>query len=80
MCGTMYGMRRTTIYLPDELKSALERTAAAEGRSEADVVRSALATATAKHVYPPPRLPLFNSGDSTLAERVDEELARGFGE
>jgi len=28
---------------------------------------------------PKPRLPLFASGDSTLAERVDEELAEGFG-
>lgn len=76
----MYAMRRTTIHLPDELKVALERTAAAEGRSEAEVVRSALATATAEHVYPPPRLPLFSSGDPTLTERVDDELARGFGE
>jgi Arc/MetJ-type ribon-helix-helix transcriptional regulator len=73
-------MRRTTIYLPDELKAALERTAVAEGRSEAEVVRSALAAVTASHAYPPPRLPLFESGDETLAERVDEELARGFGE
>jgi len=80
MCGMMYGMRRTTIYLPDELKTALERTATAEGCSEAEVVRSALVTATAEHVYPPPRLPLFSSGEPTLAERVDEELARGFGE
>jgi hypothetical protein len=76
----IYGMKRTTIYLPDELKTALERTASAEGRSEAEVVRSALASATAAHSYPPPRLPLFRSGDATLAERVDEELARGFGE
>jgi plasmid stability protein len=76
----MYGMVRTTIYLPDELKAALEQTARAEGRSEAEVVRSALATATAAHTYPAPRLPLFDSGDATLAERVDEELARGFGE
>ena len=76
----MYGMKRTTIYLPDELKAAVERTAAAEGRSEADVVRSALAAATAPHAYPPPRLPLFDSGEATLAERVDEELAHGFGE
>jgi Arc/MetJ-type ribon-helix-helix transcriptional regulator len=76
----MYGMRRTTIYLPDEMKAALERTATAEGRSEAEVVRSALASVTASHAYPPPRLPLFESGDPTLAERVDEELARGFGE
>lgn len=75
----MYGMRRTTIYLPDGLKEALERTAAAEGRSEAEVVRSALASATAAHTYPPPKLPLFTSGDETLAERVDEELACGFG-
>lgn len=73
-------MRRTTIYLPNELKAALERTAMAEGRSEAEVVRSALASVTAEHAYPPPRLPLFESGDETLAERVDEELARGFGE
>lgn len=76
----MYGMRRTTVYLPDDLKEALERTAAAEGRSEAEIVRSALATATAEHTYPPPRLPLFDSGQLTLAERVDEELAGGFGE
>jgi hypothetical protein len=27
----------------------------------------------------PPRLPLFRSTDATLAERVDEELANGFG-
>ena len=76
----MYGMRRTTIYLPNELKAALERTAVAEGRSEAEVVRSALASVTAEHAYPPPRLPLFQSGDETLAERVEGELARGFGE
>jgi plasmid stability protein len=76
----MYGMRRTTIYLPDELKAALERTAAAQGRSEAEVVRSALAAATAQHAYPRPRLPLFDSRDPTLSERVEEELAAGFGE
>jgi plasmid stability protein len=53
----MYGMKRTTIYLPDELKAALERTAAAQGKSVAEVVRSALVTATATHAYPPPTLP-----------------------
>jgi Ribbon-helix-helix protein, copG family len=76
----MYGVKRTTIYLPDELKAALERTAAAEGTTEAEVVRSALASVTAEHAYPPPTLPLFESGDPTLAERVDEELAKGFGD
>jgi Arc/MetJ-type ribon-helix-helix transcriptional regulator len=76
----MYGMKRTTVYLPDDLKAALERTAAAQGRSEAEVVRSAVAAATAEHAHPRPRVPLFDSGDATLAERVDEELAAGFGE
>lgn len=65
----VYGMKRTTIYLPDELKAALGRAAAAEGRSEAEVVRSALAAATTGYAHPPPRLPLFASGDTTLAER-----------
>ena len=76
----MYGMRRTTIYLPDELKAALERTAASQGTSEAEVVRAALADATRDHAHPRPRLPLFDSGDPTLAERADDELAAGFGE
>lgn len=80
MYGIMYGVKRTTVFLTDELKEALKRTAAARGLSEAEVVRSALASATAEHVHPSPRLPLFKSGDPTLAERVEEELAAGFGE
>jgi len=80
MYGIMYGMKRTTVYLPDELKAALERTAAATGISEAEIVRSALAAATAEHAYTSPRVPLFSSGDPTLAGRVDEVLAEGFGE
>jgi hypothetical protein len=78
--GKMYGMKRTTIYLPDDLKAALERAAARAGTSEAEIVRSAIAVATADDANPPPRLPLFDSGDPTLAERVDDELAAGFGE
>jgi hypothetical protein len=71
---------RTTIYLPDELKAALGQTAAVTGTSEAEIVRGAVAAATAEHLCPPPRVPLFASGDSTLAERVDDVLAAGFGE
>lgn len=76
----MYGMRRTTVYLPDELKAALERTAAVQGKTEAEVIRSALAAATSEQAPPRPRVPLFDSGDPALAERVDAELAEGFGE
>jgi Arc/MetJ-type ribon-helix-helix transcriptional regulator len=76
----MYGMKRTTVFLPDELKLALERTAAVQGKSEAEVIRAAIRAATAADAYPQPRLPLFDSGDPMLAERVDEELAAGFGD
>lgn len=75
----MYGMKKTTVYLPDELKAELERAAAARGRSEADLIREAIRELTRGLEQPKPRLPLFASGDPTLAERVDEELA-GFGE
>jgi plasmid stability protein len=76
----MYGMRRTTIYLPDELKLALERTAAAQGKSEAEVVRGAILAATVAQPDPKLRVPLFDSGDPTLADQVDDELAAGFGD
>lgn len=72
-------MKKTTIYLPDDLKAALERAAAARGRSEADLIRQAVWDLTQALEPPRPRLPLFRGDDSTLAERVDEELARGFG-
>ncbi len=72
-------MKKTTVYLPDELKAALER-AAARGRSEAELVREAVRELTQRLEPPRPRLPLFSSGDPTLAERVDEELREGFGE
>jgi plasmid stability protein len=75
----MYGMKKTTIYLPDDLKAALERTAAAEQRPEADVIREALREAVLyRDRAPAPTVPLFKSGDPTLAERVQEAL-EGFG-
>ena len=79
MYGSLYGMRKTTIYLPEGLKRELERAAAREGRSEADLIRGALERALAQAAPPRPRLPLFRSGDPTLAERLEEALA-GFGD
>ena len=76
--GTMYGMFKTTLYLPDDLKRAVERTARARGCSEAVVVREALRQFTSIFQAPRPKLPLFSSGKPRLAERVDEAL-RGFG-
>lgn len=72
-------MEKTTLYLPAPLKRALEETARALGRSEADIVREALEIATRKQRPPRPRLPLFRSKEPTLAEHTDRAL-RGFGE
>jgi predicted transcriptional regulator len=35
-------MNKTTVYLPDDLKGALARMAAASGRSEAELIREAI--------------------------------------
>ena len=77
----MYGVKRTTIYLPDDLKAKLEATARAEGRTEADVIRKALADALEQRMSRRPRLPLTEpTGESTnWAEDVDEILDAGFG-
>ena len=75
----MYGMQKTTVYLPDELKAALERAAAARGRSEAELLREGVRLVTRAYASPEPTIPLFASGDRGLAERVDEALV-GLGE
>ena len=77
--GTMKAMHKTTIYLPRELKLALERTAARRGQSVAEVIRDALRTLVASAPPPRPRVPLFTSGLPGIADRVDEAL-KGFGE
>lgn len=81
MYGTMYGVKRTTIYLPDELKARLESVARSQGRTEADVIREALTRALDEQAAPRPRLPLVESTGRTTnwAERVDELLDEGFG-
>lgn len=77
--GTLYGMHRTTVYLPDDLKRALERLAATRRCTEAELVREAVRALTSAAEAAAPRIPLFKSGEPRLAERVDEAL-RGFGE
>lgn len=81
MGGIVYGMVKTTVYLPEELKHALERVAATEGRSEADIIRDAIHERVSRPRRRAPRLPLVDTGfgDPTAAHRVDELLAEGFG-
>lgn len=72
-------MEKTTVYLPGDLKRALTRAARATGRSEAELIREGIGVVTGTHRVAEARLPLFESGQPDLADRVDELLA-GFGE
>ena len=74
----MYGMVKTTIYLPDELKRRVEHAARERNVSEAEVIRTAVDAAVPPLERPRPILPLFNSGRGDLVERWDE-LMEGFG-
>ena len=78
----LYGMKRTTVYLPDDLKLRLEQAAEQDRCTEASIVREALDEALKRREVSP-TVPLFARGwgDPTLAERVDELLAdTGFGQ
>jgi hypothetical protein len=79
MYGTMYGVIKTTVYLPDALKARLTRFAEKKRTSEAEVIREAIDRFTAESETPRPTVPLFNSGDPGLAENVEDILAQGFG-
>jgi hypothetical protein len=72
-------MRKTTLYLPDDLKAELERVSAETGRSEADLIREGIRLAIHNHTPAAPTIPIYVSEDPHFAERVDELLA-GFGE
>lgn len=70
---------KTTVYLPDDLKAAVERLASQRGTSEAEVIRTAIRTLAGAAEPPRPRVGYAASGDGSLASRVDE-LLEGFGE
>ena len=75
----MYGMFKTTIYLPDELKAALRRMADETGRSEAELIREGVQLAVARRSPPTPTMNILVSADPHFAERADDHLA-GFGQ
>ena len=70
----MYGVtRKTTVYLSDELKAAIERAAVRRQLSDAEVIRQAVADAA----QTPRPTPGFLDVEP-FAERTEELLA-GFG-
>ena len=74
-------MKKTSVYLDDSDVERLGRLAAAEGRSQADVIRSALAAYEKERIAPRDfALDGAWAGDgSSVANVPEEELLTGFG-
>jgi Arc/MetJ-type ribon-helix-helix transcriptional regulator len=72
--GTIHQVKKTTLYLPDDLKEAIGREASRRGESEAEVVRRALRSMLER---PLPRGGIITG--EPIAEDVDALLA-GFGD
>jgi hypothetical protein len=70
-------MNKTTVYLPPDLKAAVEQAARRRGVSEAEVIRDSIRRSVGAE-RPLPRGGLFASG-SPIAREADTHL-RGFGE
>ena len=68
-------MKRTTIYLPEDMKTGIEREAVRLGVTEAEVIRIAVGSHFERETPPEPELPLFAEGFGIeIATRVDELL------
>ena len=68
-------MTKTTVYLDSETVLALRRMAETQGRSQAELIREALATYTNGAKRPLPRgLGKYDSGESHGAERAKDFL------
>jgi hypothetical protein len=65
-------MVKTTIYLEEATAARLKRRAQETGRSQADIVREAVDSATRPRVSP--HWGKFKSGDPDLSNRVEEIL------
>jgi len=68
-------MIRTTVYLDQEIALALRQLAAVQGRSQAELIRDALATYTKQAVRPAPKgIGKYRSGEPDVAQRAKEIL------
>ena len=70
-------MEKTTLYLPEDLKSAVKRAAAERGVSEAEIIRESIRMSVGG-VRPRARGALYSSGQPIA--RDAEEMLAGFGE
>ncbi|WP_320668934.1 ribbon-helix-helix protein, CopG family [Patulibacter defluvii] len=74
-------MKKTSIYIEDQLDEALALRAAEEGITKAEFIRRTLSGAVRPKRQLPRSIGAFSSGRGDLSSRVDEFLAEtGFGE
>jgi hypothetical protein len=82
--ATMYGVKRTTIYLPERLKADIERIATQTGRTEADLIREGAELVVAGHDAPrrKPTLGIMHSEDPSWLEpeNLERLMDEGFGQ
>lgn len=77
--GTIYVMRKTTVYLSEEAVYALRRLAAQTGSSQADLVRDAIETYVAERA---PKRQFRSAGigasgrTDSIADQDEEEILR----
>lgn len=84
--GTIYGMVKTTVYLPEELDLRLEAEATSTGMSKAELIRRGIGMLLDRSQRPKQShpLPVFDSRhqltvddmDRLVYERVQERAAR----
>jgi hypothetical protein len=65
-------MKKVRVRLSRELKGRLKLAAAVSGKSEAELICEGVSDIVKVKLAPKNRIPLFSSGDPTLAESVDE--------
>jgi predicted transcriptional regulator len=74
-------VKKTSIYIDDDVDVALTRRAAAENTTKAELIRAALREAAACSLRVKPRARGVFAGPADLAARADEHLSEsGFGE
>jgi hypothetical protein len=75
-------MKKTSVYLDEEHVERLRRTAEAEGRSQAEVLRDAIIMYTSRSAQRRPfaLTGVAASAGQPVADLPEEELLRGFGE
>jgi hypothetical protein len=73
----MGALKKTSIYLDEELDQALARRAAEDGITKAELIRRQLETAVARPRRPRISVGLFNSGLGDLARNHDRYLREG---